>query len=612
MQYLDDLLENFEDIKKRKFKLSESVNFEAFRSTKEVSPDALIALVQENHKRIIGKYRLDLEVYLMFFQNLLLSQTEVLYPKKDTNGILTGEMIPLSQEEFINKGIIHSFYSLFNTLTKDKMSTYEKILLKSNFVTFDNYVGINCYGLEDLCFVFGDSQNVIKSILNSIKEKYKVEFTGTPLKDVLNFQSNQFFDNLSVNNILSLDKIKMVYSQVADPFKMDLVPVHVSDLFYIDLMALAESKYAIDLVSKFSGAQRALKTTLGLDSIEIVAPAELASQKRIGVGKNAGIAISTLFRDEEIFDKNILKSNGTTQSINLNSKTYINTKSVLIGTKFYSDFSTLLDETNPIGIQAELYLRQFLSLSPDYFNTVKQNLGKFHDFIGKLFEIPFKANVYNPETDESKLEYPFKLFISNLLKNIKEKCTYEEIYELGYKFKMLRILSQVEDEKYPTDFVTSFMKNKVCEFLVVSKISEEYFKNNSFARIYLSMLLVMLGGSKDTGQVSVISDLDSSKNYIFRTNELVNIIVRPFLNADPTLECIFNNNTITFKTIGYQLSLVFNIQNFDTLKVSLLSTKNTIEKLARTQFKSIQVQRNTQIRTQKETPSKVSQSKSSF
>src|SRR3990167_8761965 len=122
MQYLSDLLENFEDIKKRKFKLSESVAIEAFRSSKEVTPDALFVLLQENHKRIIGKYRLDLEIYLQYFQNLLLSQTPLLYSKKDTNGLLTGEVVPLSDEEFISKGIAYSFYTLLNSLYKERMS----------------------------------------------------------------------------------------------------------------------------------------------------------------------------------------------------------------------------------------------------------------------------------------------------------------------------------------------------------------------------------------------------------------------------------------------------------------------------------------------------------
>ena len=105
------------------------------------------------------------------------------------------------------------------------------------------------------------------------------------------------------------------------------------------------------------------------------------------------------------------------------------------------------------------------------------------------------------------------------------------------------------------------------------------------------MLIVILGASKDTGQLTIISDLDNQKNYIYRTNELVNIFVRPFLNSDPTMECIFEDNVITLKTIGYQLSIVFNVQNFETLRVSLLSNRNTIEKISRTQFKSVQLQK---------------------
>jgi len=579
MQYFEDLIANFNDIKKRKFKLTEISDpleqQNIFTPGQEVDPIQIT--FQSNYKNILPQYRLDQMIYDQFFMKFQMLMLH--YAGKTEDGVLNGQVFDLSQEEFFIDAIQNQLRVFLTFLGREKVSTYEKELLKSSFSFIgENYFCISLYGSDDLSFVFKDENNVLRSIFNSLSEKYKIQFNSYDLKKVLNFYSNNFFKNLSVGTELTTSKIVSLYQGIMQNFLMGS-PIHISDLFYVDLIQLIGSKYSIDLITGYSEGLLSLKNRLGASTIlnDPSYPGRFIAQ--IGNEK----VLENYFPPKEIEDFNLFEQAETNSVVRFKNSTYLDLDKVSLGSKTYFSFYSFLkgNFTTVEDVQSNLVVRNLLNIDPTILNRLVGTINDFCDSINRIFYLPFKASIHKDD-GTTIIEYPLKDIIRNVLLTMKKTCTYSEIYENTYKSKVISLLERIMEQKDLSPALENFIRSKLCEVLFIAKLAETITKDKFSGKFLICLLIIFLSGSADQGELTAISTVLGKDFVLFRTNDLINSIIKPLVKGDPSVTLEVVDNQIIVRTFNTSVHINLSISDLMYLKFSLYVPKTTIEKYNRT------------------------------
>lgn len=565
MQYFRDLSDNFDDIKKRKFVLTEHTLATPFLSITE--EDSLVTVVDANYKHILSKYRLNREVYDSFFQTIISQKENIKFVSKDEEGVIQGPILS-AKDNLISESLNNSLKCLLITLSRERISTYEKSILQNTFCTFGPvYFGIYCLGVEDLLFVFKDETNVLKSILNSISEKYRIDFKDYNLVQVLNFYSERFFKNVHVNNQLTLSRIQQTYSQVVNDFNMGC-PVHISDLFYVDLMLNADKDYAKDFFTSYSEGLILTKKILGSEVIDN----DLAKVGNFS-SKTAQNSLEKFIPREEINNYSI----NNLGEVKFSYKNLLSSDKVLLSSRTLKEFLNLISLRieDLKDVNNSFFFRKFFNLDPDKANKILSSFQGLTDTLRVVYTLPFKASVLTK--DESfVLEYPLKSLVSNVVEHMKRKCSYDEIYTNSYKSRIIILFEKFLELMEINPITENFVKSKVVEFLFLNKVSELLNKEPANGKLIVGILLTFLNSNTDDGLLNIIKTTYDNKFYMFRNLDFLNSILKPLLNGDPSLEVLITENIIEVRTYNLKVIITLSVSDLSYLQFNLFLSKNSL------------------------------------
>jgi len=570
MQYFRDLSQNFDDIKKRKFVLTEHTLSTPYLSISD--NDSLSTIVDVNYKHILSKYRLDKEVYETFIQTLISQKENVKFAAKDEEGILQGNVLS-AKDNLIFESLNNSIKCLFLTLSRDRLSTYEKSILTNTFCTLGPvYFGVYSLGVEDLLFVFKDETNVLKSLLNSIIEKYRIQFKDYNLKEVLNFYSDRFFKNLQTSNQLSLVRIQQVYSQITNDFNAGC-PIHISDLFYVDILNNADKKYTLDLFQSYADGLLQAKAILGSQVIDN------------DLGKIGNFTARTVSNSLESF---IPREEINTYSINNLGTVNFSYKNFLVSDKTLLSSRTFKEFVNLLSLQIEdlrdvrnsFFFRKFFNLDPDKVNKILSNFKELVDTLKVVYSLPFKASVLTKD-DIFVIEYPLKSLVNNIMDHMKRKCTYDEIYTNSYKSRVIILFEKFLELMEINPITENFVRGKVIEFLFLNKIVELLNKDQANGKLLIGILLVFLNSNTDDGFLNIIKTTFDKKFYLFRNLDYLNSVLKPLINGDPSVELLVQENVIEIRTYNIQTFITLSVTDLSYLQFNLTISKNSLSNLNR-------------------------------